>query len=224
MEIKSKLVQCSRGHYYNGALHDTCPVCKNEGGGAAVGRTEPAIAPAPDPAPMNFGGGVMSGTISAGDQQNVIMGAVNSGDPFAPTQDPHEPSADMSQTMVDIDDEDSEVGFDPVVGWLICIEGTNKGKDFRIRNGYNYIGRESGDIVIPDDRHISRQNHAMVAYDSNDDVYYVGPSNGRNLIKVNGRTLFNATELHNFDVLSIGSTKLMFLGLCGEQFNWNRGR
>lgn len=109
---------------------------------------------------------------------------------------------------------------EPVVGWLVCIEGSCRGSDFRIHAGYNYIGRETGDIHIRGDQQISRKNHAMVAYDSSERVYYVGPSAGRNLIKVNGKTVLGAVEIHNYDVISIGTTKLMFVGLCGEQFGW----
>ena len=27
MEIKNQLEQCPNGHYYNSALHPTCPIC-----------------------------------------------------------------------------------------------------------------------------------------------------------------------------------------------------
>ena len=71
---------------------------------------------------------------------------------------------------------------------------------------------------------VSRQNHAMIAYDPDDDTYYVGPSVGRNLLRVNGKKIFSAVELKSYDVISIGATKLMLISLCGEQFNWLRGR
>ena len=110
--------------------------------------------------------------------------------------------------------------LEPVVGWLVCVEGPMRGLDYRIHAGYNYIGREVGDIHIAGDMQISRQNHAMVAFDAEEQSYYVGPSAGRNLIKVNGKTVLNAMELHSYDVISIGSTKLLFIGLCGEKFRW----
>ena len=80
-----------------------------------------------------------------------------------------------------------------------------------------------GDVRIAGDQQISRQNHAMIAYDDTDIVYYVGPSAGRNLNKVNGKTVLNAVELHNYDVISVGTTKLVFVALCGEHFQWKRG-
>ncbi|MCD8365209.1 MAG: FHA domain-containing protein [Clostridiales bacterium] len=112
---------------------------------------------------------------------------------------------------------------EPVVGWLVCLDGTLRGSDFRIHAGYNYIGREVGDIRITGDQMISRQNHAMIAFDDEDLLFYVGPTGGRNLIKVNGKTVVNAVELHSYDVISMGSTKLMFVAFCGEHFDWKKG-
>ena len=113
-------------------------------------------------------------------------------------------------------------GGDPVVGWLVCVEGPMRGNDYHLHAGYNYIGREIGDVRISGDQQISRQNHAMIAFDDTDGVYYVGPSAGRNLLKVNGKTVLNAVELHSYDVISIGTTKLMFVPLCGEHFSWKK--
>ena len=50
----------------------------------------------------------------------------------------------------------------------------------------------------------------------------MGPSAGRNLIKVNGHAVLQAIAIQNYDVISIGTTKLIFVGLCGEQFSWEK--
>src|SRR5947209_1623897 len=34
-------------------------------------------------------------------------------------------------------------GVSPVVGWLVCIEGPNRGQDYRIHMEKNFIGRSS---------------------------------------------------------------------------------
>ncbi len=217
MEFKSKLTKCPRGHYYNSALHDQCPVCMEESnaGGGVIGGTMPV-------------GDMSGGTMPVGDQ--VSGGAMPVGGGYAgssfpgtkPVDGVSSPSADDGRTIIG-EDMPADTTRDPVVGWLVCIEGGSVGQDFQLHAGYNYIGREEGDICIPDDKHISRQNHAMVAYDSSDNMYYVGPLAGRNLIKLNGKTIFSAAELKSYDVISIGTTKLIFVALCGEQFSWSRG-
>ena len=53
-----------------------------------------------------------------------------------------------------------DVNIDPVVGWLTCIEGAEKGKDFRIVSERNFIGRgDDMDIQLTGDNSISRKNH-----------------------------------------------------------------
>ncbi len=62
----------------------------------------------------------------------------------------------------------------------------------------------------------------MIAFDSGELTYFVGPAAGRNLIKVNGKTVLNAVEIQSYDTISIGTTKLIFVALCSEKFSWNR--
>lgn len=112
-------------------------------------------------------------------------------------------------------------GFSPVVGWLVCVDGPAEGMDYRIRAGYNYIGRsESSDICILGDNNIGRERHAMIAYDPQEKIYFFGPADGRSIVRKNDKMVMVPTELSAYDVVRIGSTKLMFVPLCGEHFNW----
>lgn len=112
-------------------------------------------------------------------------------------------------------------GFSPVVGWLVCVDGPAEGTDYRIRAGYNYIGRsENMDICILGDNNIGRDRHAMIAYDPQEKIYFFGPADGRSIVRKNDKMVMVPTELAAYDVVRIGSTKLMFIPLCGERFNW----
>lgn len=112
-------------------------------------------------------------------------------------------------------------GFSPVVGWLVCVDGPAEGTDYRIRAGYNYIGRsENMDICILGDNNIGRERHAMIAYDPQEKIYFFGPADGRSIVRKNDKMVMVPTELAAYDVVCIGSTKLMFVPLCGEHFNW----
>lgn len=214
------MVQCPNGHYYNAALHRSCPECgraagsQPAGGGESYGRTEPV--------------GGMSGAAGYGKTEPVNGGIGHTepvvgygGDTINVNQPRDMDVDDFGVTM--IGGESLEGRPEPVVGWLVCIEGLSRGVDFRLHAGYNYIGREVGDIHIHGDNQISRKNHAMIAYDSSERTYYVGPSAGRNLIKVNGKTVLNAAEIKSYDIISVGTTKLMFVALCGEKFGWDEG-
>lgn len=215
MEIK--MVSCPNGHYYNAAIHKTCPMCAQ---GAQPGSFSSTVDPrmSSGSTPGNFShtqdphinqsdtGGRINRTVSAnGSDTAEEYGATVIGGDFGG------------------DPDGSGVSADPVVGWLVCAEGPNRGRDYAIHAGYNYIGRESGDIQLQGDPQISRQHHAMIAYDSADHTYYFGPSGGRNLVRVNGKTVLNAMEVHNYDILTIGGGRYLFVALCGPHFGWSEG-
>lgn len=203
MEIKNKPVLCPKcGNYYP-AAHNTCPVC---------GTVNPDAAPFP-------GGDGLDATAF-----DETQPPYSDGGSFGKTESPYS-NTDNSPFGPTVFAGDLGVngGTEPVVGWLVCIDGPVRGNDYRLHTGYNYIGRETGDVRISGDQQISRQNHAMIAFDETDLIYYVGPSAGRNIIKVNGKAVINAVELHSYDVISIGTTKLIFVALCGEHFSWKKG-
>lgn len=113
-------------------------------------------------------------------------------------------------------------GFLPVTGWLACISGPDKGHDYRIHNGYNNIGRgENMDICIRGDMQISREKHAVVAYDNEEKIFFFGPADGKNIVRVNNKMVMSPVELHAYDILTVGSSKLIFIPLCGEHFDWD---
>lgn len=206
MEIKNQLEQCPNGHYYNSALHPTCPIC-------AQGNI-----PATEPFPATSAPG---GTYMADSPYMAENPGFPRTEPVSVDRSVSTPSTPFQPTMIG-GDLNVPGGVEPVVGWLVCVEGPMRGNDYRLHAGYNYIGRELGDVRISGDQQISRQNHAMVAFDDADGIYYAGPSAGRNLLKVNGKTVLNAVELNRYDIISIGTTKLMFVPLCGEHFSWKK--
>lgn len=113
-------------------------------------------------------------------------------------------------------------GFNPVVGWLVCVDGPDKGTDYRIRNQYNYIGRASSmDICIRSDNYISAERAAIIGYDDQEKVFSFAPGTGHNVVRVNGKMIITAVQLNAYDELSIGTTKLLFVPFCGERFDWN---
>lgn len=113
-------------------------------------------------------------------------------------------------------------GFSPVTGWLVCIDGPAKGTDYRIHTDYNFIGRASNmDISIAGDNRIDRDRHAVVVYDPQERIFFFGPQNAKSVVRVNNRPVIGQVELNPYDVLTIGTTKLMFVPLCGKEFNWD---
>ncbi len=195
MEMK----QCSNGHFYDASKFSECPNCNSAS--ANVNMTRP---------------------LEVGPTMPVSRPAQTSGsDPAERTSSmsaPKKGAADNERTVALIR---HKTGMDPVVGWLICIAGTDKGRDYRIHSDNNAIGRsEAMDICIHGDNTISRDNHAFISYDARDKIFYFRPGEGRSIVRYNGKALFNTTEIVAYDVIELGETKLLFVPLCGERFDW----
>ena len=224
MEINNNFARCGKcGRFYNPTTHDSCPYC---GEGAPPPTEGAGFSPSGVPPTEKAPGGRASGGVPP--TERAPRGASTTGG-FSPTEPPHRavPSPDgmgggSFQNTIIGGGLNVDGGVEPVVGWLVCIDGPSRGSDYRLHAGYNYIGREEGDVRIGGDQQISRRSHAMIAFDDVDAVYFVGPSAGRNLIKVNGKTVLNAVELNNYDVITIGTSKMIFVALCGEHFNWGK--
>jgi len=118
----------------------------------------------------------------------------------------------------------AEENVDPVTGWLVCIEGTQYGKDYKIRAGKNFIGRaDNMHIQILGDNTISRINHAAIIYDGKNRTSYLLPGDSSGLAYHNGEAVYTPMELSAFSVVEIGQSKFIFIPLCGEHFEWNNG-
>lgn len=233
MEIK--MCTCPNGHYFNADIYARCPECGaapvEAGQGGYGGGEFPKTA---NPNQGGYGGGAFPKTQ---DPRNASGGSYGSGS-FVKTQDPRNASGGGIGSFPKTTPPSGGIGSfpktvssvggvgsvsEPVVGWLVCIEGPMRGTDFRLHDGYNFIGREDGDIRIQGDNAISRQKHAVVAFYSKRNTFHVGPADGRNIIELNDEPVFNHVQMDNYDVVTVGNTKLMLVGLCGEKFSWTDG-
>ena len=223
-----EIVRCSKGHFYDSEENATCPMCaaeaarnKNPIGNnvlpdGIIGTSYFDDGNTPSPTlPVDPNGGKVQPyqpTVSAGLQDTQSND--NGGMGAFPKTMPLTPPTFLS--------EEGATTFDPVVGWLVCIEGATKGTDYRIHSQNNYIGRSARmDISIPEDSHISAENSAIIAYDNEDRTFYFGPCSGRNIVRVNGKPALSVEKIEAYDVLTIGTTKLLFVPLCGDRFDWN---
>lgn len=114
-----------------------------------------------------------------------------------------------------------KTGIDPVVGWLICIKGPEKGRDYRVRSERNGIGR-GGDmpICIQGDEAISRQNHAYISFNPRNASFRIAPGDGRGMTYLNGEEVDVPMPIKAYDLIELGQTHLLFVPFCSEHFNW----
>ncbi|MCB0324265.1 MAG: FHA domain-containing protein [Bdellovibrionales bacterium] len=117
----------------------------------------------------------------------------------------------------------SGTAVDPVVGWLVCTAGPDRGRDFRLHSERNFIGRAPEmDVSIPGDQTISRERHAVLTYNPKTRGFKVAPGEARGLTFLNSEEVETPTAILRGDRLEIGKTELMLVPLCGEDFDWSQ--
>ncbi len=111
---------------------------------------------------------------------------------------------------------------DPVVGWLVIVEGPGKGRAMQLGYGSNSLGRGATDRIKLDfgDDQISRSGHAIVTYDPRGRKFYVQHGGGINLTYLGDQPVLAPAELPALGHISIGHTVLRFVPLCGVEFDW----
>ena len=112
---------------------------------------------------------------------------------------------------------------EPVCGWLVCIEGPRQGKDYKIRDGKNFIGRaDDMDIQILGDNQISRRNHAVIVFDKKKMETVLLPGDSSGIAYHNGNASYVPTPLGDYDVIEMGASRFLFVSFCGDHFMWGR--
>lgn len=223
---------CGAGHVYDADQFASCPYCNRNTRAIQfdVGGYTPTAAPGgfvPPSGPVDFG----RTTAPSGVGQTAAPAGYNATVPPANGRD-----ADIGETVMPdavrrrveqekesktIGEFKRKLGFEPVVGWLVCIEGPEVGKDYRLYGKINTIGRgEDNDVVLSSEHSVSQRNHVRLAYDPKHNHYQLIPGDGSNVAYLNDEPLYVPQPLNAYDILEMGETKLIFVPLCGEKFRW----
>jgi len=192
------MIRCSEGHFYDPAKHNACPWCAKPldlgdatGPDPAAGKTRPVQEAAPEPA--------------------VMAAGPTAGAPAAPAAAPG-----VTRRVAP-----KELGIDPVVGWLVCVAGADKGRDYRIHAERNFIGRaQHMDVCVSGDDSISRERHAILSFDPKKKQFWIQPGESTGLVYLNGDAVYVPVQLKDRDLVELGQTKLMFLAFVNDSFQW----
>lgn len=207
------ITKCSNGHWYDTSVHKECPHCRQESERLGIRLNDIEE----DDKTVSLA----EVDVSLGTELNAIMKKTIKGTADSANQNSPGYGADEED-----DDKTLAFGFfgitnnDPVVGWLICMNGSERGNDYRLHAGRNFIGRSTlMDVVLVEDKTIAREKHGSVTYDPKGNTFYL-TGEGGNLVYLNGELLDTSQKLKEGDVVTIGETKLMFIPFCREGRTW----
>lgn len=209
------VTKCKNGHWYDPNVYRTCPHCKR--------NSEKLSLTLDDVEEDDRTISIAEIDVSLGEQLGQIVGesvsqGVNNDISFG----------NMGGVGGD-DDDDRTISFgffgvaaaiQPVAGWVVCLTGGERGKDYRLHSGKNFVGRgTSMDVVLVDDKSISRDRHCSITYDPKGNTFYLSPEEG-NVVSLNGEVIEKAERLNGEDKITLGETELLFIPYCKEERKW----
>ena len=107
----------------------------------------------------------------------------------------------------------------PISGWLVCVDGENKGRSFEVHLGKNFVGRAMNMDINVNDASISRDTHFTIIYEPNESQFFLQPGNG--ITYFNGSILSVACELKEDDRIKAGKSEYVFVPYCKEGRGWD---
>jgi hypothetical protein len=206
------LTRCKNGHFYDEDKFDKCPHCgstgQNDGQTVALNRD------VNDTMALTQGGeDALTSRLVNTPESPSLRDAVQKAASGAPI---------AGGDSVTVSYYNKAIGSEPVVGWVVCVEGSHIGEDFRLKSGRNFIGRTSGvmDVAITGDNTVSREKHAIIVYEPKNHTFMVQPGESKELCYLNDKVVLSAEEIKIHDIITVGETKLMFFPCCDDVFNW----
>lgn len=222
--------ECGNGHVFDNMQYQSCPYCNNGGfridfganAGGGIGKTVPAGNYNQQFQPNQYQPNqFQANQYQANQYQQSEIGATVAPASYQPKPEPQKQAEDTGKTVAVFQ---KKMNLEPVVGWFVCIDGPDKGKDYSILAKNNTIGRsEKMDICIKNDSTISRENHARLGYDEKHNVFHLIPGESSNNIYINEQPIYVPTEIEAYTVIEIGETKLIFVPFCNDKFTWKDG-
>ncbi|HEX4802277.1 MAG TPA: FHA domain-containing protein [Myxococcaceae bacterium] len=197
--MAEKMIRCAEGHFFDPSKHTACPWCAlpaDAGPGSEKTRPLRPVVAEMGPPPL--------------------PGAVPPPPVFPPPQPAVAPAATRRLGT------ESGIGKpDPVVGWLVVLDGPDRGRDYRLHSEKNFIGRAPHmDVCIASDDTVSRERHGVIIFDPKKQVFWVLPGDSSGLVYLNGEIVHSPSQINRDDVLEIGHSKLVLIPFCGEKYSW----
>ena len=201
---------CSAGHVYDADQFPSCPYCNRNTRAIQFGATAAPAGYGATTAPAGYGAAPAGRDDTIG--QTVMPEAIRR-------------RMEQERDNRTVGEFKRKLGYEPVVGWLVCVEGPEVGKDYRLFGRINSIGRAEGnDVVLAQEHTVSQKNHVRLAYDARHNNFQLIPGEGTNVTYLNDEPLYVPQKLNAYDVLEMGDTKLIFVPLCSERFHWPEKR
>lgn len=180
--------KCINGHQYDASIYgDNCPFCPSST------STHTVVNPRLQTTTM--GGNTEAPTIPCTPNVNNNVGG----------------GATVIRRVGE--DNSSNISGRKLVGVFISYNTNALGDVFKVYEGRNLVGRAADcDIIINNDANVS-SHHLLIHYVDAEGIYWAEDQHSSNGTYINGAFSRGFTEIKTNDIIVIGATKLLFLGI-----------
>lgn len=213
------VVQCINAHYYDDEKYQQCPHCAALQEKAAQDKqTAEQVSQARQI--ENYAAQYI--------RQHRAQPQVQSTQPQVQSTQPQAPNIQGQMPVEasrEVDDEKTVSLYQKrgaaryTVGWLVCVEGEEYGRDFPLCAGFNRIGRSGSNDIVLSDMQISMEEHCSVIYEQKKNIFYLLPKAG-SLVYVRDALVQQAQEIESGEVIIIGETRLELVAFCKGERRW----
>lgn len=190
---------CSKGHIYDQAIYgDNCPFCPS--GTVANNNYNNTVV------------GDFGGTEVNQESGGTQVGGATNGGPTIPMNGGNRGGFAGGTVIRPSESNTGTPSGKRIIGLLITYDRVATGQVFNIYEGRNYVGRDvSLDISIQGDSQVSSK-HFSILYRVADGKFKFKDEQSSNGTFLN-ESLTDEGELCTFDVIRVGSTKLIFIAI-----------
>lgn len=190
------IVRCKKGHHYDSEKFSMCPYCG----------------------------------IFVEDEEDKTIGLVNRDKTGIFDDDKTVAMKPLDSVNPDISDQDDktigiykkEKGSNFIAGWLVCLKGPEKGRDYRLYHGFNRVGRDyTLEVAVMEDPSISREASLAIVYDGRGNQFYAVQQSG-GIAYLNGALLEAPKAIKTGDTIETGKSAFEFIAFCREGRVWER--
>ncbi|MCI8950299.1 MAG: hypothetical protein HFG49_09685 [Lachnospiraceae bacterium] len=104
-----------------------------------------------------------------------------------------------------------------VAGWLVCVKGEGKGRDYRLYKGFNRMGCQGNmDILLPKEL---KDTVCAIVYDDRSNRFYMVQQTGQP-VYLNEAEVQKPAELQTGDRIQAGESEFEFIAFCREGRVW----
>ena len=213
------MIQCKDGHFYDPAKHSACPWCVQPFDVAGEGKTTPLRPPIDDQGKTT----PLRNPVAALSEDTNVPGSEDAKtQPLYLNRPPAPPPAAAAAPAPAPPPAAASAPLEPVVGWLVAIEGPERGRDYRLRAERNFLGRAvENDISIASDPRISRNRHAIITFEPRKRTFYLSPGDASGLVYLNDDLLDKTTAIGPADRIEVGDTTLRLVPFVTAEFSWS---